>query len=261
MAIPMKTKKPKMANSKNKDPHLISISINPCRIRVKFPKILAKSKHKGSQSSEYYKNRENGQKIRKELPKGIGTIISSACGSRNAKEMLVYTSDDEEESTEEKETVIFEEDELALANIDKQGRRENDDENHKKQIREVSDQSLLKSSSFTRIFRKSNGFHLKKWKKVKADNDMLYGTKQAGIKASYARIRNLEIGGKRTMIQGEKPKDEEEEDERQMELCKKRILMGEKCRPLNVSGALHYDEAGILLPEDVIPNEKTWDCC
>ncbi|KAH7574659.1 hypothetical protein JRO89_XS03G0327600 [Xanthoceras sorbifolium] len=36
------------------------------------------------------------------------------------------------------------------------------------------------------------------------------------------------------------------------ELCKKRILMGERCRPLNVSGTLHYDEDGILLP-DVIP--------
>lgn len=33
------------------------------------------------------------------------------------------------------------------------------------------------------------------------------------------------------------------------ELCKKRILMGEKCKPLNISGSLHYDEDGILLPE------------
>ncbi|XP_010524850.1 PREDICTED: uncharacterized protein LOC104802786 [Tarenaya hassleriana] len=33
------------------------------------------------------------------------------------------------------------------------------------------------------------------------------------------------------------------------ELCKKRILMGEKCRPLNRSGTLLYDGDGILLPE------------
>ncbi|KAG6427198.1 hypothetical protein SASPL_111439 [Salvia splendens] len=33
------------------------------------------------------------------------------------------------------------------------------------------------------------------------------------------------------------------------ELCKKRILMGEKCRALNLSGVLHYDNQGILLPE------------
>ncbi|XAR49170.1 hypothetical protein NMG60_11032267 [Bertholletia excelsa] len=39
------------------------------------------------------------------------------------------------------------------------------------------------------------------------------------------------------------------------ELCKKRILMGEKCRPLNLSGALHYDQNGVLLPEEVHPGD------
>ncbi|XVE63098.1 hypothetical protein DITRI_Ditri06bG0172500 [Diplodiscus trichospermus] len=33
------------------------------------------------------------------------------------------------------------------------------------------------------------------------------------------------------------------------ELCKKRILMGVRCRPLNHSGKIEYDENGILLPE------------
>lgn len=33
------------------------------------------------------------------------------------------------------------------------------------------------------------------------------------------------------------------------ELCKKRILMGSKCKPLNLSGTLQYDNNGILLPE------------
>ncbi|KAL1212785.1 hypothetical protein V5N11_021336 [Cardamine amara subsp. amara] len=33
------------------------------------------------------------------------------------------------------------------------------------------------------------------------------------------------------------------------ELCKKRILMGERCKPMNKSGVLHYDGDGILLPE------------
>lgn len=68
------------------------------------------------------------------------------------------------------------------------------------------------------------------------------GTKQAGIKASYAR-KNLKIGEKRVMIVREKSKDEEEGDEINIvELFKKRILVGKKCMPLNVSGELHYDE-------------------
>ncbi|CAH8381992.1 unnamed protein product [Eruca vesicaria subsp. sativa] len=33
------------------------------------------------------------------------------------------------------------------------------------------------------------------------------------------------------------------------ELCKKRILMGERCKPINESGVLQYDCDGILVPE------------
>ena len=33
------------------------------------------------------------------------------------------------------------------------------------------------------------------------------------------------------------------------ELCKKRILMGRRCRPLNHSGIIQYDENGVLIPE------------
>ncbi|PON67016.1 hypothetical protein PanWU01x14_105980 [Parasponia andersonii] len=33
------------------------------------------------------------------------------------------------------------------------------------------------------------------------------------------------------------------------ELCKKRILMGGKCKPLNISGTLQYDQNGILRPD------------
>lgn len=47
--------------------------------------------------------------------------------------------------------------------------------------------------------------------------------------------------------------EKEKETKKDEELCKKRILMGGKCRPLNVSGVLHYDQDGILLPEDVFP--------
>ncbi|GJX64852.1 hypothetical protein Tco_0299195 [Tanacetum coccineum] len=36
------------------------------------------------------------------------------------------------------------------------------------------------------------------------------------------------------------------------ELCKKRIIMGKKCRPLNVSGSLHYDKNGVLVPEEFV---------
>ncbi|XVF05995.1 hypothetical protein REPUB_Repub06bG0009700 [Reevesia pubescens] len=37
-----------------------------------------------------------------------------------------------------------------------------------------------------------------------------------------------------------------------LELCKKRILMGGRCRPLNHSGIIQYDKNGVLMPE-IIP--------
>lgn len=42
-----------------------------------------------------------------------------------------------------------------------------------------------------------------------------------------------------------------ETEEGNQQLCKKRILMGGKCKPPNISGVLHYDQNGIFLPEDV----------
>lgn len=41
------------------------------------------------------------------------------------------------------------------------------------------------------------------------------------------------------------------QEKNSLELCKKRILMGSKCKPLTVSGALHYDKNGVLVPEGI----------
>ncbi|KAL9236295.1 hypothetical protein vseg_010983 [Gypsophila vaccaria] len=38
-------------------------------------------------------------------------------------------------------------------------------------------------------------------------------------------------------------------DDKRVELCKKKILMGEKCKP--ISGRLLYDENGVLVPEEI----------
>jgi hypothetical protein len=60
---------------------------------------------------------------------------------------------------------------------------------------------------------------------------------------SFAKTAMRQIGGTSEQVR------EERREECGEELCKKRILMGEKCKPLNFSGSLHYDEDGILLPE------------
>ncbi|KAJ6917866.1 hypothetical protein NC651_012155 [Populus alba x Populus x berolinensis] len=60
---------------------------------------------------------------------------------------------------------------------------------------------------------------------------------------SFAKTAMRQIGGTSVQVR------EERREECGEELCKKRILMGEKCNPLSFSGSLHYDEDGILLPE------------
>uniref|UniRef100_A0A3Q7ENT3 Uncharacterized protein n=1 Tax=Solanum lycopersicum TaxID=4081 RepID=A0A3Q7ENT3_SOLLC len=70
-------------------------------------------------------------------------------------------------------------------------------------------------------------------------------------KACYCIIRRVKAIHKRVVKQERvcKHEDEEEQEKVELELCKKRILMGGKCRPLSASGSLHYDQNGILLPE------------
>nr|GLL37352.1 hypothetical protein CDL12_18591 [Ipomoea trifida] len=87
-------------------------------------------------------------------------------------------------------------------------------------------------SGMFRLKKKKGGFRLRKWKKKIR---MRKSTSIGAVKKRFARIRSCRI-----------------RKEEEIELCKKRILMGEKCKPLNVSGSLHYDQNGVLLPEPLL---------
>nr|GMD46921.1 hypothetical protein CDL12_18591 [Ipomoea batatas]GMD69386.1 hypothetical protein CDL12_18591 [Ipomoea batatas] len=93
-------------------------------------------------------------------------------------------------------------------------------------------------SRFSGMFRlktkKKGGFRLRKWKKKIR---MRKSSSVGAVKKRFARIRSCRMSGRK---------------EEEIELCKKRILMGEKCKPLNVSGSLHYDQNGVLLPEPLL---------
>ncbi|XP_012837651.1 PREDICTED: uncharacterized protein LOC105958189 [Erythranthe guttata] len=103
------------------------------------------------------------------------------------------------------------------------------------------------------------GFNFKKWKTISAKNDINISANTA-TKPSIHRL-TAKIVRKRDVVgpvEKKKKKklmtwcrEQGQETNKELELCKKRILMGEKCRPLNRSGALHYDEHGVLLPEDL----------
>ncbi|CAN4111023.1 unnamed protein product [Withania somnifera] len=167
--------------------------------------------------------------------------------------------------------------------IDTKGKplKVNDEENSEISTRTVKQQRILPrklSGLFKFRFRKRNGFCFTNWKASEADpgtdfedadcgavtdaetGEMSKNTNWALIKrqhAGYCIIRRVKFIHKRVVKQGRESKheDEEEQEKINLELCKKRILMGGKCRPLSASGSLHYDQDGILLPE--LPYEES----
>ncbi|CAH9073887.1 unnamed protein product [Cuscuta epithymum] len=75
------------------------------------------------------------------------------------------------------------------------------------------------------------------------------GTSCMGMAGLAAQRRNRGYYTQIQSIRSPEEADEEEEKEEGIELCKKRILMGDRCKPLSISGRLNYDQNGVLLPE------------
>ncbi|XP_060219299.1 uncharacterized protein LOC132646003 [Lycium barbarum] len=128
------------------------------------------------------------------------------------------------------------------------------------------------SGLFKFRFRKKIGFCFTNWKTNKSDPGTDFESADYGAvnsaeteamsktinwestkrqPAGYCIIRRLKSIHKKEVKRERECKHEDEEEQEivELELCKKRILMGGKCRPLSASGSLHYDRNGILLPE------------
>ena len=77
---------------------------------------------------------------------------------------------------------------------------------------------------------------------VSVNRGKIRGAKSGKMKLIIEKKAGLRIKGFMKIRRKEK-------EEPRFELCKKKILMGEKCRPL--SGSLRYDQNGILVPQDL----------
>ncbi|OWM72447.1 hypothetical protein CDL15_Pgr018332 [Punica granatum] len=91
-----------------------------------------------------------------------------------------------------------------------------------------------------------------KARRISTACDMISSRRTSPRRASRAPIR-VQTNRKKTRMPGPVGKEikgrQANEVIEEFELCRKRILMGRKCKPLNSSGSLQYDENGILLPE------------
>ncbi|CAI9089669.1 OLC1v1024287C1 [Oldenlandia corymbosa var. corymbosa] len=95
-----------------------------------------------------------------------------------------------------------------------------------------------------KILRKT-GTYFKKWKRARRKDANCTNAELTKNQAAESGVRNLRKDS--SCRRNDEVTDHQEADS---ELCKKKILMGEKCRPLTKSGTLHYDETGVILAEE-----------
>ncbi|KAK4378881.1 hypothetical protein RND71_000743 [Anisodus tanguticus] len=254
------------------------------KVRVRLPKLLLVKNpmQKTERSDTGKKKKIKWTKPAGLLPKEIGSIFWNA--SRNKKLFQRDSSSSKNDRHDDADALnkcMEERDQLivsgAKCNMFKTLLEDS-----------VERLTLSKSCSFKKIlrirhkgeaikglfkFRKRIGFCFTNWKTNKADpgtgfegadygavnnaemGEMSKTINWASIKrqpaAVYCIIRRVKSIHKRVVKQGRecKHEDGEEQEKVELELCKKRILMGGKCQPLSASGSLHYDQNGILLPE------------
>ena len=96
------------------------------------------------------------------------------------------------------------------------------------------------TTSFRLIGKQGSSGHL-----IRVPSKILTTRKKLRVARSLRKKMNKQF--KRGSEEENDGKDKEENGE--LVLCKKRIPMGERCRPLGFSGILQYDKDGILLPE------------
>lgn len=118
------------------------------------------------------------------------------------------------------------------------------------------DKRPLTLSSFTDQKRGWSFFKTNYCSEAAEDSTDVPSWKVLGIKVRscrlvrvVSRIQSITRSMKKKVRkQTEYDRNREEDEEEQLCLCKKRILMGARCKPLHFSGALQYDTDGLLMP-------------
>ncbi|KAG5549069.1 hypothetical protein RHGRI_014439 [Rhododendron griersonianum] len=212
------TRKDSIAQSKTTLSSFINITFPQPKIRIKLPKLLAKTLRRRNPkkyrnvtgNANDSKNNNNNNNNRSTKPgnifsKRVGSIVSNVFGNKkpaaksNGRKDEIGNEETGEAKMEAKAPLLL---------------PENFNERNGKQV------------SSSNLIRVSN-------RKVRRGRS----------------VRKKEIADRAEGNENEGEKEEEEERGEEEELCKKRILMGQKCRPLHQSGVLRYDGNGVLLPE------------
>ncbi|GLT94852.1 hypothetical protein SLE2022_125690 [Rubroshorea leprosula] len=201
----------------------IAVADHP-KIRIKIPKVLVKAVlrkgnenntgHGGDQGERKKRKRKLG-KLKRIIPRKVCSMLSNVFSGGKSQERR-YT--DEWRVGKEKRGNKFRPMEQAFKGKNNGG--------------EGSDGMVIVGKQ-GRSRRLNSRTLLSYWKMKKGRSSM---------RGNWGNFK--QING------GETEQEEEgEEEEEEYELCKRRILMGGRCRPLNPSGFLQYDKDGILVPD------------
>lgn len=232
------------------------------KIKIKLPKLLLKSmrRRKPGCSESNDANCNKGKMLIKSksfLSNHTGLVLSHSFSNKKSRELWNPSQEGNYDKIDHVMKELVEEQGMQLVPADQEiPCRRGEFLGGKGSCRSVdAGKRLSFSDRFCKKIYKKTRYLFTKWrlsrtKSVKIDEDI-------GKDGTFVRCVSMNTKGKNTKFmqkkvvqQGEDSGNEEDKGSKDTELCKKKILMGEKCRPLNKSGTLQYDENGILLPEE-----------
>ncbi|KAA8536787.1 hypothetical protein F0562_029265 [Nyssa sinensis] len=257
--------------------YYVSIAMPQPNIKVKMPKLLMKSKqgrnHECNDSADvdHSRKKKKWAQTRRFLPKKVGSIMHSVFGNKKSQEMCSSNCENKvvhndcdgfKQSITESERVV-EEDDLTKNLNGKTDSKMSDQPHLLKEILEVENnekgkqesvmadkQPLKVSLSLSCFFNKKTKGKMNRTdsfscsKRGDSSGNRVIGKQESS--SNFSRVASSRQNGCRKIRRAKSvrkkvtKKVNEESEQGDEELCKKRILMGEKCRPLNLSGTLQY---------------------
>ncbi|XVF57548.1 hypothetical protein PTKIN_Ptkin06aG0214700 [Pterospermum kingtungense] len=266
--------------------YVISITFPQPVIRIRIPNVLVKALKRRNQSSTIGENGEKGSKnktkhkatSKKGLRNKVGSAVSTLFGKNNKKSAETDSKGgnggvDDEEMKKLKEMV-----ERVDMGPEKITEKTTGEDGLKDGVQPVmaiaaTDQRKERPKS-CRTYPKKNALNNEKTRNVQdgatvvnnVDSSVVARVGDKGPKTVVKQAENsndlTRFRPKSTVSSNGKPKNAwsvkrmssalVRGKSEKHELCKKRILMGVKCRPLNHSGRIQYDQNGVLVP-DIVP--------
>ncbi|GMI84442.1 hypothetical protein HRI_002113500 [Hibiscus trionum] len=210
-------------------------------MRIKIPMVLVKSMKRKNQAPRSDNNGDNKKKplvtSKKSFGKKVGSMFSNVFGKKNSMD----------ETAEEMKKLSLMIGKMDIG-IEKTTVKINEEFRFNNGVRRISaeEKPMVKEWPKSRrpIYLRNTSERIDIELNKGKDQDVV-GTKGIVENSNGLSVFRYKTPTSRRTIRTTMA------SEKQLELSKKRILMGIRCRPLGRSGKLEYDENGFLIPETI----------